>query len=189
LTAGAKVYTQSLDLRMDPRVKTSPEDLRRQFELDQKLTSALHQDHEALKLVQNLRAQLKSLATQSAVAKAVADLDAKAAILEGASGGRYPNSPEGRSLTRLNGGFAGILNSLDSADAAPTTHQVSMYEDLEKSLRQQLSAWEQIKSSDLAALNEELKKAGLPVINLSQPVAGESSAAQTTSQDRDKNLE
>jgi hypothetical protein len=189
LTAGRKAYTQSLDLRMDPRVKTSSEDLRRQFELDQKLANSLHLDHEALMQVRNLRAQLKSLATQSAVAKPAADLEGKAAILEGESGGRYPNSPEGRSLTRLNGGFAGILNSLDSADAAPTTHQVAMYEDLQKSLQQQLSAWEQIKSSDLAALNEELKKAGLPIINLSRPVAGESSAAQTTSQDRDSNVE
>jgi photosystem II stability/assembly factor-like uncharacterized protein len=189
LTVGAKVCTQSLELRMDPRVKTPPEDLRRQFELDQKLASALHLDHEALLQVQNLRAQLKALQAQSAVARATADLDAKAASLEGASGGRYPNSPEGRSLTRLNGGFTGILNGLDSADAAPTTQQIAMYADLEKSLQQQLAAWEQIKSSDLAALNEQVKKAGLPVINLNQPVTGDSSSAQTTSQDRDNNLE
>jgi hypothetical protein len=189
LTADGKVSTQSLELRMDPRVKTSPEDLRREFELDQELASELHLDHEALMHVQNLRAQLKPLAARSSVSKAAADLEAKAATLEGTPGARYPNSPEGRSLTRLNSGFTGILNSLDSADAAPTTQQVAMYEDLEKSLQQQLSAWERIKSSDLAALNEELKKAGLPVINLSPPAAGESSAAQTTSQDRDSNLE
>jgi hypothetical protein len=189
LTAGGKTHTQSLELKMDPRVKTSPEDLRRQFELDRKLADSLHLDHEALLQLRSLREQLKSLMAQSAVAKAAADLDAKAAILEGTSGARYPSTPEGRSLTRLNGGFAGILSGLDSADAAPTTQQVAMYADLNKSLQQQLSAWKQIKSSELVALNEQLKKAGLPTINLSRSDARDSSAAATTSQDRDNNVE
>jgi hypothetical protein len=187
--AGVWGKTQTLEVRMDPRVKTSPEDLRRQFELDRKLADSLHLDHEALLQLRSLREQLKSLMAQSAFAKAAADLDAKVAILEGTSGARYPSTPEGRSLTRLNGGFAGILNGLDSADAAPTTQQVAMYADLNKSLQQQLSAWKQIKSSELAALNEQLKKAGLPAINLSQSDARDSSAAATTSQDRDNNVE
>jgi photosystem II stability/assembly factor-like uncharacterized protein len=40
LTVGGKSYTQPLGVRMDPRVKTSPEDLRRQFELDRKIADA-----------------------------------------------------------------------------------------------------------------------------------------------------
>jgi hypothetical protein len=47
---------------MDPRVKTSSADLRRQFELDRKIADALHRDYEALQQVRSLRAQLKALA-------------------------------------------------------------------------------------------------------------------------------
>jgi len=47
LTVDGKSYTQTLELKMDPRVKTSPEDLRRQFDLDRKIAEALHKDYEA----------------------------------------------------------------------------------------------------------------------------------------------
>jgi hypothetical protein len=50
-----------------------------------------------------------------------------------------------------------------------------------------LSAWGQLKSKDIPELNEQLKKAGLPLIDLQKPAPGAVDAAQTTSQDRDKN--
>jgi len=110
LTVGGKSYTQPLDVKMDPRVKTSPEDLRRQFELDRKIAGALHQDYEALQQVRSLRAQLKALSTKilttgspsislragseghrekrkpDAIQKTAADLEAKAAPIEGEEG-------------------------------------------------------------------------------------------------------
>jgi hypothetical protein len=52
-----------------------------------------------------------------------------------------------------------------------------------------LSAWAQLKAKDIPALNEQLKKAGLPVIDLQKPVAVTADSAPTTSQDRDQNEE
>jgi photosystem II stability/assembly factor-like uncharacterized protein len=190
LTVGGKSFTQMLDVRMDPRVKTSPEDLRRQFELDQKIADALHKDYEALQQVRSLRSQLKSLTGQAAIAKPAAELEAKAASLEGEHGSHdalYLSTPEGRSLSRLNRGFAAVISALDSADAAPTTQEVAMVAELEKALDEQVSAWNQLKSKDIPELDDQLKKAGLPRIDLQKPVAGASDAAQTSSQDRDKN--
>src|SRR5208282_5000285 len=60
-SGGKMVEKQSLEIRMDPRVKTSPEDLRRQFELDRKIANALHRDYEAVQQVRGLRSQLKAL--------------------------------------------------------------------------------------------------------------------------------
>ena len=194
LTVGAKSYTQPLDVRMDPRVKTSPEDLRRQFELDRKIADALHQDYEALRQVRSLRAQLKALAGHGpdAITKTAAELEAKAATIEGEEGDyatRYLSTPEGRSLARLNGGFNALVSVLDTADAAPTTQQVAMSGELEKALEEQLSAWAQLKSKDVPELNGKLKKAGLPPIDLQKPVPGATDEVQTTSQDRDRNEE
>ena len=189
LTAGRKTYSQVLNIRMDPRVKTSPEDLRLHFEFDQKIADALHRDSEAVEQVRSLRAQLKTLSGQTAIAKAAAELDAKAASIEGGEGARYLSTPEGRSLSRLNSGFSTIVTALDTADAAPTTQQVTMFEELEQALEEQLSAWEQLKAKDIPALNEQLKKAGLPLIDLQKPVAGAGDGAVTTSQDRDQNEE
>jgi hypothetical protein len=178
---------------MDPRVKTSPEDLRQQFELDQKIADVLNKDYEALQQVRSLRSQLKALAgVPDAIKKTAADLEAKAAPIEGEEGGygtRYLSTPEGRSLSRLNSGLSALVSALDTADAAPTTQQVAMFVELEKALEEQLSTWGQLKSKDIPELNEQLKKAGLPPIDLQKPVPGASDSAQTTSQDRDKNEE
>ena len=186
--------TQTLGVRMDPRVKTSPEDLRRQFDLDRKIADALHQDYEALHQVRSLRAQLKALTGHGpdAITKAASELEGKAAPIEGEEGGygaRYLSSPEGRSLSRLNSGLGALLSALDTADDAPTTQQVAMFGELSKALEGQLSAWAQLKSKDLPALNEQLKKSGLPLIDLQKPVPGAEDATQTTSRNQDENEE
>jgi hypothetical protein len=96
------------------------------------------------------------------------------------------STPEGRSLARLNGGLNALVSALDTADAAPTTQQSAMFDELDKALEEQLSAWGQLKSKDIPALNEQLKKAGLPLIDLQKPVPGAGDGAATTSQDRDE---
>ncbi len=192
LIAAGKTYTQTLEVKMDPRIKTSPEDLRRQFNLDRKIAEALHKDYDALQQVRILRAQLKTLTSQAAVKQPAADLEAKAAAIEGAEGGygaRYLSTPEGRSLSRLNSAFGTLVSELDSADAAPTTQEEAMVADLEKALEEQLSAWNQLKSKNIPELNEQLKKAGLPPIDLNKSVPGAEDAAETTTQDRDQNEE
>jgi photosystem II stability/assembly factor-like uncharacterized protein len=193
LTVAGKSYTQPLEIRMDPRVKTSPEELRRQFELDRKIAAALHQDYEALQQVRGLSAKLESFASApDAIKKAAAELKEKAATLGGGEAGfgaRPLNTPQGRSLSRLNSAFSTIVSGLDNADAAPTTQQVAAFGELDKALEEQLVAWGQIKSKDIPELNDQLKQAGLPLIDLQKLVSDEDDAAETTSQDRDQDEE
>ena len=190
LVVDGKTYTRPLEIRMDPRVKTSPEDLHRQFELDRKLADALHRDHEALQQVRSVRTQLKSLSSKnpSAEIKSASDaIEAKLAALEGEEGGygtSFLSNPEGRSLARLNAGFSAVLAALDTADAAPTTQQSAMFGELEKALQDQLATWRQLQSKDLPEFNETLKKAGQPAVH-AQDMAG-GSGAQISSQDRDR---
>jgi len=201
LTVNGKQYTQPLILRMDPRVKTLPEDLAKQFDLDRKIAGALHQDYEALMEVRSVRLQLKPLTATgpagnksrpATVTKSTADLDAKAAAIDGEGGGmgaRYLSTPEGRSLSRLNSGLNTLVSALDTADAAPTTQQLTVFVEFEKALNEQLAAWSQLKSKDIRDLNVELKKAGLSLIDPQKPVPGAADGAETSSQDREQNEE
>ncbi|MGA7576037.1 MAG: hypothetical protein WCA97_18795, partial [Terriglobales bacterium] len=174
-------------------VKTSPEDLRRQFEFDRKIAGALHQDFEALQQVRSLRAQLKALGgSPDAIQKPAAALEGKAASIEGEEGGYatlYLSTPEGRSLSRLNGGLNALVSAVDTADAAPTTQQFAMLVELEKALEEQLAEWARLKAKDIPELNEGLKKAGLPPIDLGKPVPGWADATKATTLDRDRNEE
>jgi hypothetical protein len=105
LTAGGRIITQRLILKMDPRVKTPPEGLARQFTLSMQCYEGVRKSREALEQIRALRAELKSLgdrAKQSTLAEAIAALDRKAAAIEGSAsaGGRERPGDEPRKACR-----------------------------------------------------------------------------------------
>ena len=191
LTVEGKTYTQPLEIRMDPRVKTSQQDLPRLFDLQRKIADALHRNYVAIQQVRSLRSQLKAITAakpNSDIAKAASNLEGKAGKLEGDTGGygtHYLTSPEGRSLARLNSGLSTLVSALEGADAAPTTQQEATFKEVDQALTEQLSAWDQIKSKDVVELNNLLKRSGVPQINLQKPVSGAAESQQTGSLDRD----
>jgi len=76
-----------------------------------------------------------------------------------------------------------MLAALDTADAPPTTQQLSMFAELEKALDEQLAAWNQITTKDIPELNQQLKKASLPQLDIQKKVAADS--PDQTSDDED----
>jgi hypothetical protein len=159
---------------MDPRVKTSVDDLEVQFDLDTRIADALHRDFEALAQIRFLRKKLKDLSSRgfANLSAKMADLDNKLAELEGTTGGygaQFLSSPAGRGLARLNAGLNNVLGIVDSADAAPTTQAVAMFAEVKKALDEQLDRWDEIKKRELFELNQELKQAGLAEIDLKAP--------------------
>jgi photosystem II stability/assembly factor-like uncharacterized protein len=171
LTVSGRTYTQRLTIQMDPRVKASIAELERQFQLESKITEAMHRDFVALIEVRKLRARLRDLkqTRSQSVPSSVEALDQKAADLEGTAGGygaTFLTTPGGRGLARLNGGLANLLAAVDSADAAPTTQKVTTFAQVEQALEEQLGRWSQLRKTDLAALNQELKQAGTEVIDV-----------------------
>jgi hypothetical protein len=174
LTAEGQSYTQPLKIKMDPRVKTSSEDLEVQFDMDTRIAEAMRRDFDALAEVRILRKKLKDLAAHSSpsLSPKVQDLDKKLAELEGTTGGygtQFLSTPAGRSLARLNAGLKSVLDTVDSADAAPTTQAVATFADVKKALDEQLDRWDEMKKHDLPELNQVLKKAGLSEIDLKAP--------------------
>jgi photosystem II stability/assembly factor-like uncharacterized protein len=179
LTVAGKSYTRPLTVKMDPRVGSSREDLRRQFDLASNITAALREDFQALQQVRSLRQQLqsrKSRATGKSLADTITTLDNKLQDLEGSEEGTtFLSTSQGRSLARLNIGLTTLLGVVDSADAAPTTQQSAIFKDLKSVLDQQLANWEKLKKTDVVALNSQLKPLGLPPLNAKSAVVIEKS--------------
>ena len=171
LTVDGASYTQPLMIKMDPRVKTTSDGLRQQFELEMKINEAMHRDYQTLQQVRSLRQQMKNLTErtrQGQIKDAVTALEGKTAELEGSEGGygtTFLSTPAGRSLARLNSGLNTLLAAVDSADVAPTIQAVSTFNDLSNALDQQLTRWNEIKSRDVQELNLKLKRSGLPQLN------------------------
>src|SRR5213080_4063401 len=173
LSVNGKSFTQQLTLKMDPRVKPSADDLRRQFDLESGIVDAMNQSYGALQQVRNLREQLKSVkgrVKQGQMQREVDTLEQRASDLEGTEGGwgaLFLSTPEGRSLTRLNVGLKTLLAAVDSADTAPTKAESDAFHDAQNAVKEQLTLWSEIKTKDVPALNKQLQKSGLPALDLS----------------------
>jgi photosystem II stability/assembly factor-like uncharacterized protein len=172
LTAGGRTLTEPLNVRIDPRVKTSRAGLDQQFKLSMQAYEGMEQSREALDGIRKLRAQVKELrarAGQGAVADALLSLDQKMAALETDSDAR-PAGGAGNTgetnLTRVNASLGSLLDLLQSADAAPTTQAVTASAELQRKLSELLSRWKEIKGREVKTINEQLRQAGLPALSI-----------------------
>jgi hypothetical protein len=171
LTVGGGSYTQSLNVKLDPRVKTPAAGLEQQFALSLQAYQGMQQSFDAMEQIKKLRDQIKDRrthATQGALVDALAALDQKAAALAGEGrGDQGPGAPTGSdsrdgNLTRSNTNLTSMLELLQSADATPTTQAVAASEELQRSLTNLLTRWNEIKSKDVNSINELLRQANLP---------------------------
>jgi hypothetical protein len=167
LTIGGQTYSQPLTVKMDPRVTTPADGLRQQFEMETKISSALGQDFDALQQVRQTRSQLTNVVPRAgAMADEINALEKKLGELEGVAG-TYGSRARTDTLASLNSSLTTVYEMVDSADAAPTSQAVATIAELQQSLSSLLARWNEIKSRDLAALNQKLKVANLPPIHVS----------------------
>ncbi len=172
LTAAGKSYTQPLKVRMDPRVKTLPADLAQQHALSKQLYDALIESSAALDGLRDLRVQLKQRMEQAggnAVSQAIGAFDKKAEATEGAAGGfggrgAAPAGPE--SINSVRGALTTLLSLLQGADVVPTGQASAAVTDRLKAMRALLQQWTALRTSELATLNQQMQKAGLPAITV-----------------------
>jgi len=174
LTVDGKSYTQPLKVNMDPRTKAAPGGLLAQHNAEITAVSGMNRSFAALDEAQQLRTQLRILASRaeqgSALAAAIAALDQKAVSVAGAGGfggrGGRGGGGGGETFARLNGEFGQMLETFDSADLAPTTQASAALAELQLGLTAKLVEWSNIKATDIPALNKLLAGAGLPEIVL-----------------------
>src|SRR5262249_4983561 len=175
LTVDGRSYTQPLILKMDPRIKTSEEDLRKQFAMQTGSVQGMNESFKSLEQVQSLRAQLKDRASKAgtgSLADSIAALDKQAAGLEGAAQSAFFGLPSSgkqpETFSTLNQHFATLLAIADSADVAPTRQATTVYQELRDALADVSTRWKGIQQNEMVALNESLKKAGLQAVDLNR---------------------
>ena len=114
LTVDGKTYSQPFKLTMDPRVKTTPQDLEKQFALELKLVEAIQNAHE-------VEAQW-SLVEKSG--KISADHKTKLTEARRRRGEAAPDQPSAdQTFDSIIRSLSQLLVAMDSADAAPTTQE------------------------------------------------------------------
>ncbi len=148
LTANGKTYTQTLNVKMDPRVTSSPSDWQQQFDLSMQVYEDVKQTFAMLEEINKLQAQLKEARekTQNNVLKKeIKAYEQKLNVfVNGNSSAPVPVSE--LPLSRLNGAFQTLLDLLQDADAKPTTQAVAAAKDLQSALANSVKTWNEIRA-------------------------------------------
>jgi photosystem II stability/assembly factor-like uncharacterized protein len=165
LTADGKSITRELNLRMDPRVKSGPAELQKQFAMQRLASADMNASFEALTEIKSTREQVKVAMGKTSAAgtrQKLEEFDAKVAALEGAAVPGFFGTPQRgkqpENFSTLNQRFAQILGIADGADAAPTAHVQAVAGELETSLKEVAAKWAAAKGEDLKNINELLEK-------------------------------
>jgi hypothetical protein len=161
LGINGKSYTAPLVVQMDPRAKATAADLERQFALEMRLASMLTDSSLAIMQAKSIREQLQKL--KQPMSDSIKAFDQKlTTILEG-SGDAATKEP---ALSQVNEDVAGLYGAVGQASAAPTAAQQNAAAAAEHDLGIVMKVWNQLKATDLAAINAQLKSAGQAEIRL-----------------------
>jgi hypothetical protein len=180
LTVNGQSQTQPITVKMDPRVPTSTEGLAQQSILSMQCYHGVRDARTATAQIQKLRGQIQALRGRAngPVADALAALDAKAAAMGAApadgGGGRRGGGRRGGgaavqgtpTFANTSAALASFLGVLQASDMAPTWATVSGVTTALSAFDGVMAHWNEVKTKDVPALNEQLRQAGLPVLNL-----------------------
>jgi hypothetical protein len=160
LIADGQTYKAPLIVKLDPRVKISPLDLRKQLDAQRLLASAISKTTAAIREARSVQEQIEK-ALPAAQGPMKDRLTALGAKIKAALG----------SVTPVNGQASGLYGSLGSADGAPTAAQSTALSKIGHDAPLVIGAWEKLRSGEIEPLNQDLKSAGLPAILIVQPAA------------------
>jgi photosystem II stability/assembly factor-like uncharacterized protein len=187
LTVEGKSYTAPLEIKPDPRLKVTQQDLEKQFDLLLKIRDRVTQAHDTINQIRDIRSQIEALNKRlqgQPQAKAVADagkqLDQKMTAIEevliqtkAKSGQDVLNYP-----IRLNNYLVALGGVVASADSAPTQASYEVFDMLSKQLDEQLAKWKQVLTSDVPAYNNLVRNQAVPAIILKKPEQPDESSNQ-----------
>ena len=161
LTVDGKAYSQTVNVKNDPRSPATPEALRAQHALQMKLVAGIEASYEGHRLAAALRDAVRSA---DAGASLAARLDTLAG-LDGGGRGRGRGGIQGPpSFTALNGALVGQLNAQEQGDLAPTAASHAAYAAACQDLTKAVAMWQRLGTTELTALNGSLEGRGARAI-------------------------
>ena len=180
LIVNGHAYTAPLTVKLDPRVNATPAALQQQFDLELQLASDLTKSTEALAQAHSALDQIHSLEDKASgtTSEPLKTLDKKIGTLLGKAAPVLPGGPPPQpSLTEENGNVATLYGSIGQADTAPTEAQKQAAAATDGAVGALLKQWDEIRQSDLPAVNQQLRSAGMTEIALdSKPTVDEAEA-------------
>jgi hypothetical protein len=171
LTANGKSSSQTLTVKMDPRISTAHDGLRQEFVAASRISARLGEVATAQERSEELQKQIAARKTEAAgnaeISAALAELARKIDEVHGVPGEeefgflalRLPGE-ESVTLQSVRAALTGLLMIVDGADAPPTADARTAAEKWEAAGAGAIGRWKAVEA-DLAAVNAALEKAKL----------------------------
>ena len=168
LTANGKSYTAPFTVKMDPRVSASAAGLEKKFQLETRLASLLSQTSRAVMQAGSIREPLQKLAQQAngPTRDSVQAVQNKLTAVLGSPSGFFAPPSDAVTLARVNGQVTILYGQIWPVDAEPTVAQSEAVAASERDALDVLKRWDALKTSDLPALNRELRGVNLPEVQI-----------------------
>jgi len=164
LTVNGKIYTQPLTLKMDPRVKMSAGQLQEQFQLSLRLTDIRTTLEPIGQKFDSLVEQLSKLRERSLPNNVADKLNALNRELKELGPPNAPTDAQPR-LDALEAAKS-LFNDIQGVDADPTSAMKTAVGEVQSRGATLMEHWKEIIGERIPALNQELKAARLPPIDL-----------------------
>jgi photosystem II stability/assembly factor-like uncharacterized protein len=181
LTADGKTYTETFEVRKDPRLSTTEADFARQLDLQLKIRDKLSETHNAIISIREARGQINDLLKRvqgqpnfKTISEAAKSLSGKlTAVEEELYQTKNQSSQDPLNYPiRLNNKLAALGGVISDADAAPTEQSYAVYEDLTGKINAQLQKLEAVLKSDLPAFNALVREQNIPAVIIRPPAPG-----------------
>jgi len=156
---------------MDPRVKASTADLAQQFRLSKQVYDewlTLNSMSEALRVMRGQLTDLRPRASED-LKKHIDALGEKLQTLAGGAAAFGPPAAGASArptIATVTVRVRTLFNLFEGVDAAPTPAAAAAVPVVREESRALQESWQLIRNQDIAAINQELGAAGLPMITL-----------------------
>ncbi len=181
LKIGDKSWTQPFEIRKDPRVKTTQEEFKEQFDFLIKIRDKVSEAHRAVLTIRDIRKQTEELVARlekhpskdtigsvskklNEELKKVEEEIIQVKIKSGQDALNYP--------IKLNDKIATLSGVVSSADTRPTKQSYDVYNELSDKLDTQLAKFKGLVDKDLVSFNQLVKSLEIPAV-IVKPVEAE----------------
>ena len=178
LTVKGKTQSAPLEVKIDPRIQNqvTAADLQKQIELAVKVQQDIDALHRAVNQIRGLRANLQTLEkwTAAELSEQRSHCGCQSTRPEDVAGRREPDPSEDEEFggqPALSQHAQRTVRQLQRPD--PERRSVARrrsscwsYDDLHRRLSTQLAKWQQIQTTDVPALNDLMRKNGVPTLSV-----------------------
>lgn len=171
LAVGDSARVETFEVRQDPRVSATRQDLEAQLNLHLKIRDKLSETHDAINTLRNVRLQINDWLkrTQEQPVSDELNRTGKSANekLKAIEDELIQSKAKTRQDTlnhpvKLNGKLAGLAGAVANAQAAPTKQAYVVFEDLSQRIDVQLKQLQEVLDTDVATFNSLLRENNVP---------------------------